>query len=234
MIMRFPIAVVCWLLTFAPAGAQLPDSVAGKVDMIFSTCARAQDLAGPPTGTRAQDFAGTPDLPRTPDLPPAPATLPSPEEFVNAIFHTVVDSSLSNYYLLKGADTCRFVRYDYDEWAKYHLLERVPISILNELAEKVYLSRYPYYWKPAALPGVICITRLQADSILSLNPPNGGNPPGHMVFSFSLPQFTDDGQYAVIDLNMICGGRCGLGSTYIFHLTSKGWKMVGAYRHWSA
>jgi hypothetical protein len=161
-------------------------------------------------------------------------TLPSPEEFVNAVCHTVVDSSVSNYYLLAGADTCRFVRYDYDEWSKYHLLEPVPVSILNELAEKVYLSRYPYFWKQASMPTATLITHRQADSLLYLNPPNGDRAGRHLVFSFSLPQFTDDGQYAVIDLNMVCGGHCGLGSTYVFHLTSKGWKMIGAYRNWSA
>jgi len=182
---------------------------------VISTCARAQDL------TSAA-------------LPRAWATLPSPEEFVNAVCHTVVDSSVSNYYLLAGADTCRFVRYDYDEWSKYHLLEPVPISILNELSEKVYLSRYPYFWKQHALPTATLITSRQADSLLYLNPPNGDGTSRHLVFSFSLPQFTDDGQYAVIDLNMVCGGHCGLGSTYIFHLTSKGWKMIGAYRNWSA
>jgi hypothetical protein len=105
--------------------------------LVIGTCAHTQDLAGIPHPAR------------TPDLARPQAPLPSPEEFVNAICHTVVDSPLSNYYLLKGADTCRFVRYDYDEWSKYHLLEPVPISILNELSEKVYLSRYPYFWKTA-------------------------------------------------------------------------------------
>jgi hypothetical protein len=185
--------------------------------LVIGTCVHAQAPAS------ARD-----DPSRTP-VPP-----PSPEEFVNVVFHTVVDSALPGYYLLAGTDTCRFVRYDYDEWAQYHLVEPVPISILNELAEKVYLSRYPYFWKKAALEKAICITRLQADSLLSLNPPDGGNPPRHLVFSFSLPQFTDDGQYAVIDLNMVCGGKCGLGSTYIFHRTNAGWKMIGAYRNWSA
>ena len=180
----------------------------------------------------AQEFARTPNPARTPNHPQA--TLPSPEAFVDAICNTVVDSSLSRYYLLVGADTCRFVRYDYDEWAQYHLLEPVPVSILNELAEKVYLSRYPYFWKQPALPTATLITGRQADSLLYLNPPDGDGTSRHLVFSFSLPQFTDDGQYAVIDLNMVCGGHCGLGSTYIFHLTSKGWTMVGVYRNWSA
>jgi hypothetical protein len=195
--------------------------------LVICIGAQAQDL-------NAATLAGTPDFSNAPSLPRAPSTLPSPEEFVNAICHTVVDSSVSNYYLLTGADTCRFVRYDYDEWSKYHLLEPVPVSILNELAEKVYLSRYPYFWKQASMPTATLITRRQADSLLYLNPPNGDGASRHLVFSFSLPQFTDDGQYAVIDLNMVCGGHCGLGSTYVFHLTSNGWKMIGAYRNWSA
>jgi hypothetical protein len=164
----------------------------------------------------------------------AQAPSPSPERFINAIFATVVDGALPHYFLVAGADTCRFVRYDYEEWSKYHLLEPVPISILNELAEKVYLSRFRYLWKQDSLIKAICVTRRQADSILYLNPPSGDGTPQHLVFSFSLPQFTDDGRYAVIDLNMVCGGRCGLGATYIFHLTSNGWKMIGVYRNWSA
>jgi hypothetical protein len=180
--------------------------------------------------------AGAQMSPANPAPPAAQTRLPSPEEFVNAVAQTVVDSSFPNYYLVTGADTCRFVRYDYDEWAKYHLLEPVPIGTLNELAEKTYLSRYPYFWKNDSLAKAICITHRQADSILFQNLPSGGGPgPGRQpVFSFSLPQFTDDGKYAVIDLNMVCGPRCGLGSTYIFHHTAAGWKMIGAYRNWSA
>src|SRR5882762_1273636 len=76
-------------------------------------------------------------------LSSAPAAFPSPEDFINAVFHTVVDTSFTHYYLIKGADTCRFVKYDYDEWTKYYLQESVPMPVLNELAEKAYLSRYP-------------------------------------------------------------------------------------------
>jgi hypothetical protein len=163
-----------------------------------------------------------------------PTPFPTPEKFVEAVFHTVVDSAARHYYLIAGTDSGRFVTYDYDEWADYHLLEPVPISILNELAEKVYQFRSPYFWRQDSLTTAICITRRQADSILYQNPPGGDGSGHHLVFSFSLPQFTDDGQYAVIDLNMVCGGRCGLGSTYIFRRTDTGWKMIGVYRNWSA
>src|SRR5579871_5397897 len=150
---------------------------------------------------------------------PAGAALPTPEEFVNAVCSTVVDSSFSHYYLVTGTDSCRFLKYDYDEWIKYHLKEPLSFTIMNELSEKVYLSRYPYFWKQAHLQKALCITRKQADSLLDKKNP---------VFSFSLPQFTDDGQYAVIDLNFICGQLCGRGITAIFRLTSKGeWKLVG-------
>jgi hypothetical protein len=171
---------------------------------------------------------------RAQSTPLSPRSIPSPEEFINAVFPIVVDTSLPHYFLVTGADTCRFVKYNYDEWADHHLLEPVPISILNELAGKVYHSHSPYFWKQDSLTKAICITRRQADSILYLNPPGGDGTPNHLVFSFSLPQFTDDGKYAVIDLNMVCGGRCGLGSTYIFRRTDTGWKMIGVYRNWSA
>lgn len=174
--------------------------------------------------------------------------VPSPEAFVNAVFHTVVDTSFSHYYLIKGADTCRFIKYDYDEWTKYYLRESVPIQILNELAEKAYLSRYVYYWKQDSLRQAVCISSKQADSIFSLANPALDKKTNRAimrewqqlpaqektVFSFSLPQFTDDGQYAVIDLNIICGALCGSGLTCLFRHTAAGWKLIGQHVNWSS
>ena len=183
------------------------------------------------------------------------ASFPSPEEFVSAVFHTVVDTSFTHYYLITGADTCRFVKYDYEEWTKYYLQEPVSFNILNDLAEKVYLSRYSYFWKQALLPNAICITQKKADSIFSLaNPaleearrqhPKKKSrqvmkqwqqlpPQEKTVFSFSLPQFTDDGQYAVIDLNMVCGIGCGSSVTCLFRHGATGWRLIGKYTNWSS
>ncbi|HWK02696.1 MAG TPA: hypothetical protein VNS58_03655 [Puia sp.] len=180
---------------------------------------------------------------------------PTPEEFINAVFHTVVDSSYTQYYLITGADTCRFVKYDYDEWTKYYLKESVPMPILNELSEKAYLSRYPYFWKQDRLPKAVCISNQKADSIFSLaNPALNASHKGRdkrtsrkimqqwqrlppqekTVFSFSLPQFTDDGQYAVVDLNVICGAGCGSGLTCLFRHTSAGWRLIGQHTNWSS
>lgn len=184
-----------------------------------------------------------------------PAAFPSPEEFVNAVFHTVVDTSFAHYYLIKGADTCRFVKYDYDEWTKYYLQESVPMPILNDLAEKAYLSRYPYFWKQDRLPQAVCITSEKADSVFSLaNPALDAPQKGKdkrsyrkirkqwqqlpsqekTVFSFSLPQFTDDGKYAVIDLNLVCGNGCGSSLTCLFRHTAAGWKLIGQHTNWSS
>ncbi|HVS97366.1 MAG TPA: hypothetical protein VHE54_12815 [Puia sp.] len=157
--------------------------------------------------------------------PAAGAHFPSPEAFVNAVFPAVFNGSLDHYYLVSGTDSCRFLKYNYDEWVKYHLSEPVPFDVLNELAQKVYLSRYPYYWKPSLLKKAICVTRHQADSILEAKK--------DFIFSFSLPQFTDDGQFGVIDLNLICGPECGKGVTCIFRLTATGvWKLVGENTNW--
>jgi hypothetical protein len=175
------------------------------------------------------------------------AALPTPEEFVNAILPQFVDSSFEHYYLVIGSDSCRFLKFDYDEWIKYHLTEPLPLNILNELSEKVYLSRYPWFWRQPRLQKAICITRKQADSILADNPTLAHQPADpqkkgkfqldwrRYVFSLSLPQFTDDGQYAVIDINFICGPVCGQGITAIFRLTAKGdWKLVGQNTNWSS
>jgi hypothetical protein len=158
---------------------------------------------------------------------PRGAAFPSPEEFVNAVFPAIVDSSADHYYLVVGTDSCRFLKYNYDEWVKYHLNEPLSFNVLNELSEKVYLSRYPYFWKQTRLQKAVCVTRHQADSILADKK--------EFVFSFSLPQFTDDGQYAVIDLNLVCGPLCGKGITCIFRLTTAGqWKLVGENTNWDS
>src|ERR1700744_2946927 len=104
-------------------------------------------------------------------------TLPSPEEFLNAVFPTVVDSSFEHYYLVAGTDSCRFLKYSYDEWIKYYLKEPIAFNILNELSEKVYLSRYPYFWKQPHLQKAILVTRKQADSVLGSHAPLPANAP---------------------------------------------------------
>ena len=186
----------------------------------------------------------------TPSDDPQPR-LPSPEEFVNQVFHIVVDSSAPAYYLITGADTCRFAKYDYEEWAKYYLKEFLPFVTMNELSEKAYLSRYPYYWKQDHLEKALCITVPKADTVLfperytpaSTHSPKNPSPrakksktkPVHpWVFSFSLPQFTDDGHYAVIDLNSICGANCGTSLTCIFKHTSSGWMLIGRHTNYSS
>ena len=174
---------------------------------------------------------------------------PSREDFVNEVFHLVVDSSFSKYYLVQRADTCRFVKYDYDEWTKYYLKEPVSLAVMNELAQKVYLSHIKYDWRQDQLQKAVCITARRGDSLFTINNPAlKGYQKGRKVlrawqelpaeertlFSFSLPSFTDDGQYAVIDLNFICGIACGTGFTCLFRRTSGGWKLIGKYANWSA
>lgn len=167
----------------------------------------------------------------------AGADIPSPEEFVNAVYTTVVHGDFGHYYLVAGTDSCRFLKYNYDDWVKYYLREPLPLQTLNELSEKVYLSSsLPYFWKQQHLNKAICITRKQADSILDLNPTFAHKPGStNIVYSFSLPQFTDNGEFAVIDMNMICGQVCGTGSTFIFQLTTAGeWKLIGQRVNWSS
>jgi len=163
---------------------------------------------------------------------------PAPEDFVNQVYHTIVDSSFDHYYLIAGADTCRFVKYDYDQWERYYLKESVPFVTLNELSEKVWLSRFPYFWRQQRLQKAVCITAQKADSLLfpeRYGPVDRKRPvEERLVFSFSLPQFTDDGQYAVIDLNSVCGANCGISETCLFRRNKAGWKLIGRHVNYSS
>lgn len=156
--------------------------------------------------------------------------LPSREGFVNEVFSKYGDTTLSSYYLVMGSDTCRFEKFNYDDWVKYYLVESVPLVILNELAYKVHLAREPYYWQADKLKNAVCITSAKADSLLSPRPNDSKT-----VFSISAPQFTDDGKYAVMDVNFKYCMRCGGGYTFIYRRDPEaGWLRIGFKENWLA
>jgi len=154
--------------------------------------------------------------------------VPSRENFINAVFPKVFgDTFPSTYNLIAGSDTCRFEKFDYDEWVKYYLKESVPFTTLNELAYKVHTAHEPYFWQQGKLVNATCVSVRGADSIFySLHAEFPA------VFSFSQPQFTDDGQYAVIDINMKTGPIAGAGFTFIFHRALYGWRCIGEKQNW--
>ena len=155
-------------------------------------------------------------------------TRPSNEEFLNEVFPKISGNTDFAYYLIAGSDTCRFEKFDYDEWVKYHLQESVPLSTLNELAYKVHLNHEPYYWQQDKLQKATLVTARQADSLF-MTPSHTGM---HTIFSLSQPQFTDDGQYAVIDINWKNGLIYGGGHTFLFRHTTEGWHSIGSKVNW--
>ncbi|MHA4808740.1 hypothetical protein ACX0G9_11570 [Flavitalea flava] len=182
---------------------------------------------------------------------------PFREVFVNAIFRSVVDSGFTHYYLYGQASPCSFVKFDYVEWVQYALQEPVTIDILNELAKKCYEDRGPVIWEQGKLDSVICLSREKTDSLLDprlFGPPTDSTKSQRRqkrdqrqkfkkwsllpaqertVFYFSRPEFTDDGRYAVIDLEYRCDARlCGMGATCLFRHTDTGWKMIGRKIRW--
>jgi hypothetical protein len=181
---------------------------------------------------------------------------PSDEDFINQIFHTVVDSIAGRYYLCDRAGPCSFVRYDYDEWIKYDLQETVPIYTLNELAKNSWSDRRSCTWQQDRLIDAACISEGKADSMLDPVPgprPDSITPSArqkraiarkwaawsrlpvvaHTVYYFSRPAFTDDGQYAILDMDFRCDAReCGQGATCLFRHTSSGWRLIGKRVRW--
>jgi hypothetical protein len=183
-------------------------------------------------------------------------SIPSDEAFINQVFHTVVDSSFERYYLCVQAGPCSFVKYDYDEWIKYDLRETVPIYTLNELAKNAYFDRKTCDWQQDRLAQAVCISREKADSALdpvlawradsaagsrrqrraiARGRKAWASQPAaeRTVFYFSRPAFTDDGQYAILDMDFRCDDRqCGEGATCLFHREGAGWKLIGRRIRW--
>ena len=180
----------------------------------------------------------------------------SKEEFVNEIFNKVADSNFSKYYLLDKAYPCNFKRYNYDEWAKYGLKNDVSINVLNELSEKSYLDSTHNSWIQGKLSKAICIADNEADTILNpvLELQHNKQITGRkkrkaikkqlevwakkpeeekFVFCISKPEFTDDFQYAVINVVYRCDDKaCGMGATYVFKRIDNNWEVAGKMIAW--
>jgi hypothetical protein len=180
----------------------------------------------------------------------------SRETFINEIFNKVADSTLSRYYLITNAPRCSFKRFDYDEWTKYGLKEEVPIYVLNELSEKSYEDTVTGRWDQSKLQKAVCINDQEAAGILNpnhaarsdsaLSPSKrrkiwlkqqkawaGKSREEKLVFCFSSPEFTQDDQYAVVDVVVRCDNQaCGMGTTYIFRREGDGWKVAGELLAW--
>ena len=159
------------------------------------------------------------------------------EDFVNAVASLVVDSSFSRYYLFSDATPCSFKKFDYDEWYKYGLKEDVPVYILNELAKKSFEDAAPRYWQQQKLLNAVCIDEENAKALFLPGEKKPGKHPvsfeNKVVYYFSRPEFTDDYQYAVIDLGFRCDNRqCGMGATFLFKQVNGKWIVAGRKIAW--
>jgi hypothetical protein len=179
----------------------------------------------------------------------------SKEDFVNAVFREVVDSSFSKYYLSVNARPCSFKKFDYDEWYKYALREDVPIYILNELAKNSFLDNRTGLWRQEKLIKANCIDEEKIEAILTAAAKQEDNhsmtkakekpikrdtknrqpAENNIVFYFSKPAFTSDYEYGVIDISFRCDDHfCGMGATFLFKQANGKWKIVGRKLIWGS
>ncbi|MEP7279797.1 MAG: hypothetical protein ABI813_14200 [Bacteroidota bacterium] len=163
----------------------------------------------------------------------------SNEDFVNAVAGRVVDSSFSHYFLYALASPCSFKKFDYDEWYKYGLKEDIPIYVLNELAKNAFRDSAPLSWQPDHLSRAVCISEQKAAEVLvavqnrHIKHTNSKSAENSIVFYFSRPVFTNDYQYAAIDMGFRCDDRqCGMGATFLFRCIDDKWKLAGKKLVW--
>jgi hypothetical protein len=162
----------------------------------------------------------------------------SNEDFINAVYKTIVDSGFAHYYISVIAPPCSFKKFDYDEWYKYGLQEDIPVYTLNELAENSFNNAAPRKWAEEKLTNAVCVDEEKAKSILNgfIKPAKNSNRKSaaeKVVYYFSRPAFTDDYQYAVVDMGFRCDDKqCGMGATFLFKQTDGEWKIAGKKLVW--
>lgn len=160
------------------------------------------------------------------------------EKFADTIAGLVIGRE-KPFFLIDQAPPCSFQRYNYDDWFRFGLILPVPIDMLNALSRKAYLDQGPRTWQPGVLHRATCITE-QAAAVL-LKKATCQVPGKHIsragrrgiVYFISRPEFTDDGQYAVIDIGFRCDGRQGgTGATYLFRKYKGSWQLAGKKTAW--
>ncbi len=179
----------------------------------------------------------------------------SKEEFVNEVTGQLMDSSFSKFYLLDRAPACSFKKFDYGELLKYSLTKMIPIFELNELAKASVDDTIKTYWVQDKLQNAICIDEAKHNAIVypldSLAHDNSltkkekhklirksreawAKKPvsDKVVFSFSQPVFTGDGQYAVMNVIYDCASLYASGWTFLFSKTSGHWELAGKIFNW--
>lgn len=183
----------------------------------------------------------------------------SKETFINQIENKLIDSSFSpgnfsKYYLLTSATPCSFKKFNYEELLKYSLDKVIPIYALNELAKNSVSDTSKAIWSQQNLPNAICLSRETADSIAYAQRnihPTGKKEKKQALsqlekdleekkifdksyFVFSKPVFTDDYQYAVMDVSFRCGSKCDCGWTYLFERVGQDWEIAGKILVWES
>ena len=163
---------------------------------------------------------------------------PTKEEFVNSIFHQLVDSNFSYYLLSENAYPCSFKKFDYSEWQKYGLTQEVPFPVLSELSQKITEDTSTGIWQQEKLQQARCLDEKTIRAILvtsNSTKKKWAKPKKEQgaVFFFSKPAFSSDSAYAVIDMGFRCDNfECGMGATYLFKKEGAYWKQVGRKLVW--
>jgi hypothetical protein len=127
---------------------------------------------------------------------------------------------------------------------------------MDELAARCYHDQESVDWRQDSLLNAVCVGPSNADSAAPA--PAGPSPdkltrqqrkamrkqakimdrqpPGsRFIYGISKPEFTDDGQYAIIEVVFDCGPLCASKSSFLFRRTGPDtWKMIGNCLDWQS
>lgn len=148
------------------------------------------------------------------------------EQFINSVYQTFVDSSFTQYYL---TDDCSRLWLSSpkikDDFAPF-----CPDSIFQKIFLKSETDTLTETWQCHNLKNSKCISLDLKYSFVR----NKTLPQEKKVYTFSKPIFSDNYEYAVIEMSYFCGPKCAYGCTFLFKKINSRWQKVAETNCWAS
>lgn len=146
------------------------------------------------------------------------------EQFINSVYLTFVDSSFTQYYL---TDNCSKLILSSAK-IKVDFAHFCPDSIFQQIYLKSEVDTLTETWQCNNLTKSKCIssdlvyTFVQDKTLLQEK----------KVYTFSKPIFSDNCEYAVIEMSYFCGPKCAYGCTVLFKKVNGRWTKLTETNCW--
>lgn len=170
------------------------------------------------------------------------------EDFVNEVYRDIIDSSKMAYYLIENAKNVISDKNEVNQ-LRDELSAHIPASATDEIMRKMRKNKKKEKWNFHQLVnarpynkdssrilnifnGIVFLDpdtakeRIEEENSLEERKLYGG------LFSFSVPVFNNNLEYAVMLVSYHCGMLCGFGCIYLYKRENNKWKLLDKMVTW--